>query len=235
MRIHFVEHVPFEGPANLGKWAKAKEHVVSRTFLYNGEEFPRVEMFDWLFIMGGPMNIHEEHKYPWLKNEKAFIEKSIDAGKVVVGFCLGAQLIADVLGARVYSNHWKEIGWFEVKLTGGTRTSSVFSSLPQRFMAFHWHGDTFEIPSGCTRVAESMACKNQAFEYKGRVFALQFHLETRIESIKALIANSGDDLTPDKYVQPATKMLSMVGYLSNLEKIMNRFLDAISDNAEARE
>ena len=101
-------------------------------------------------------------------------------------------------------------------------------------MAFHWHGDTFDIPKGCTRVAESEACRNQAFEYKGRVFALQFHLETSLESIKALVANCGDDLSFGKYVQPESKMLSMSEYLSKLEKIMESFLDAISDSSVVR-
>ena len=110
----------------------------------------------------------------------------------------------------------------------------VFTRLPERFMAFHWHGDTFDIPTGCTRVAESEACRNQAFEYKGRVFALQFHLETSLESIKALVANCGDDLSFGKYVQPESKMLSMSEYLSKLEKIMESFLDAISDSSVVR-
>ncbi|RLA97911.1 MAG: amidotransferase [Deltaproteobacteria bacterium] len=192
MRIHFLEHVPFEGPANLRVWVRDKGHAISRTLLYNNERFPQLEMLDWLFVMGGPMNVYEENRYPWLKHEKEFIEKSIDVGK------------------------------------------GVFTRLPERFMAFHWHGDTFDIPKGCTRVAEPEACRNQAFEYKGRVFALQFHLETSLESIKTLVANCGDDLSFSKYVQPESKMLSMSEYLSKLEKIMENFLDAISDSSVVR-
>jgi len=192
MRIHFLEHVPFEGPANLRVWTRDKGHAIFRTLLYDNERFPQLEMLDWLFVMGGPMNVYEEDRYPWLKHEKEFIEKSIDVGK------------------------------------------GVFTRLPERFMAFHWHGDTFDIPKGCTRVAESEACRNQAFEYKGRVFALQFHLETSLESIKALVANCGDDLSFGKYVQPESKMLSMSEYLSKLEKIMESFLDAISDSSVVR-
>jgi len=234
MRILFLEHVPFEGPANLRVWTRDKGHAIFRTLLYDNERFPQLEMLDWLFVIGGPMNVYEEDRYPWLKHEKEFIEKSIDVGKVVIGFCLGAQLIADVLGVRIYDNSWKEIGWFEVGLTAEGATSGVFTRLPERFMAFHWHGDTFDIPKGCTRVAESEACRNQAFEYKGRVFALQFHLETSLESIKALVANCGDDLSFGKYVQPESKMLSMSEYLSKLEKIMESFLDAISDSSVVR-
>lgn len=104
--------------------------------------------FDWLIIMRGSMNIYEEEKYPWLAVEKKFIARTIESGKIVLGICLGSQLIADVLGGRVSRNKYRELGWFPVTLTKEAKDSPVFSALPARFNVFQWHGDTFKIPQG---------------------------------------------------------------------------------------
>ncbi|MDO8671400.1 MAG: type 1 glutamine amidotransferase, partial [Dehalococcoidia bacterium] len=161
--MHFLQHALFEGPANIVAWAGARGHPVSATALCRGERLPETGDFDWLVIMGGPMNVYEEEEYPWLADEKRLIEKSIAEGKIVLGVCLGAQIIADVLGAPVYKNSDKEIGWHPVFLSQEGRESSVFRGFPDRFVAFHWHGDTFDLPAGCTRLAGSEACQNQAF------------------------------------------------------------------------
>ncbi|MDO8724528.1 MAG: type 1 glutamine amidotransferase, partial [Candidatus Methanoperedens sp.] len=163
MRIHSLEHEPFEGLANIETWAKKKGHSITRTLLFNNEELPEISDFDWLFIMGGSMNIYEEDKYPWLKNEKSFIAQAIASKKIVLGVCLGSQLIADVLGGRVSRNKNKEIGWFPVQLTEESKDSSIFNAFPEKFIAFHWHGDTFKIPRGARRIAQSVGCLNQAF------------------------------------------------------------------------
>jgi GMP synthase-like glutamine amidotransferase len=168
MRLHSLEHEPFEGLANIEVWAKNRGHSISRTLLFNNEELPDIDDFDWLVIMGGSMNIYEEEKYPWLREEKNFIAEAIAGKKIVLGICLGSQLIADVLGGNVSKNKYKEIGWFPVSLTADAKNSPVFSTLPRKFAAFHWHGDTFKIPPGAVRIAESEGCANQAFEY-GRV------------------------------------------------------------------
>ncbi len=108
------------------------------------------------------MNIYEEDRFSWLAREKIFIKDAIDAGKIVLGVCLGAQLIASVLGAKIHRNQYPEIGWFDVRLTDAARKSRVFKWLPERFTVFHWHGDTFDLPPGATGIAESDACMNQA-------------------------------------------------------------------------
>ena len=130
-----------------------------------------------MIVMGGPMNIYEEKKYPWLLREKCFIEDATKTGKVVIGICLGAQIIADVLGANVYAGEHKEIGWFPIFRTKEAGESIVFRDFPSELEVFHWHGDSFDLPSGCIRLAESAACPNQAFIYDERVVGLQFHLE----------------------------------------------------------
>ena len=209
MRIHYLQHVPFENLGNIENWALSKGHQISDTQLYNNDPLPEPEEFDWLIVMGGPMNIYEEDRFPWLAREKTFIKDAIDAGKIVLGVCLGAQLIASVLGAKIHKNQYPEIGWFDVRLTDAACKSRAFSRLPEQFTAFHWHGDTFDLPPGATWIAESDACRNQAFEYGGgRVIGLQFHLDTTLESIRRLVEHCGDELVPGEYVQGERELLA---------------------------
>jgi GMP synthase-like glutamine amidotransferase len=224
MRIHYLQHVPFEDLANIEAWARKKGHEVSGTMLFADEPLPCLEEFDWLVIMGGPMNIYEHDRYPWLAREKDFIRRSINGDKIVFGICLGAQLIADVLGAKVAPNNHKEIGWFPVRLTPEARASEVFGVLPEEFTAFHWHGDTFDIPPGAVRMAESPACRNQAFQL-GRAVGLQFHLESSINSIDHLILNCSEELKDGRYVQRPKELLSHLDRFPEIRVLMEVFLN----------
>ena len=226
MRIHYLQHVSFEDLANMESWAASRGHTLSRTRLFSGERLPDLSSFDWLVIMGGPMNIYQEDRYAWLAEEKEFIGKAISVDKIVLGVCLGAQLISSVLGGRVTKNRYNEIGWFQVRLTEEGRASSVFSVLPDIFVALHWHGDTFSIPPGATRVAESDACPNQAF-ILGKAIGLQFHLETSPESMKRLIHHCGDELTQGPYVQKPEELAAGQDSFDGLQWLMVRFLDRI--------
>lgn len=225
--MHYLKHVPFEDMANIGVWAKDKGHILSKTEFYNNDTLPQMEDFDWLIILGGPMNIYEEKTYPWLASEKEFIAQAIAAKKPVLGICLGAQLIADVLGAKVKRNDFTEIGWFPVTLTRDAKSSQVFTNLPEKFMAFHWHGDTFEIPSGAVRVAESEGCKNQAFVYNDRVIGLQFHIEYSLESINSMLDNCGDELVDGKFIQNEEEILGLKENLKETNHLLNSLLDNI--------
>ena len=227
MRIHSLEHEPFEGLANIELWAKKKGHSITRTLLFNNEELPEISDFDWLVVMGGSMNIYDEEKYPWLKDEKSFIAQAIASKKIVLGVCLGSQLIADVLGGSVSKNKDKEIGWFPVSLTEEAKDSSIFNAFPEKFTAFHWHGDTFKIPRGSRRIAQSKGCLNQAFEF-GRVVGLQFHLEYSKDSIDLMFRNCIDDITEGKYVQKPDEIVSRI----NNVRDMNRILYLLLDNME---
>jgi GMP synthase (glutamine-hydrolysing) len=208
MRIHYIQHVPFEGPASIRLWADQHGHGQSYTRVYEKPDFPGMDSLDWVVIMGGPMGVYDEIQYPWLKTEKEFIKKTIDAGKVIIGICLGAQLIAEVLGSKVFANKHREIGWFPVELTQAASASHVFGFLPDRFTAFHWHGDTFTLPPGAVHLARSKGCENQAFLYKDRVLGLQFHLESTEESVRELAQNCKDEILPDKYIQSSEDILS---------------------------
>ncbi len=231
MRLHYLQHVPFEGPANIQVWAEHQGWQISGTHLYRQEKLPAQDEFDWLVIMGGPMNIYEEKEYPWLAAEKKFIAEAIDDDKIVLGICLGAQLVADVLGGRVVPNRHKEIGWFPVNLTPEGPASVPFRGFPNQFSALHWHGDTFSLPPGAIMLAESEACPAQAFSANGdRVLALQFHLESSVESIRTLIQNCSGELVDAEYIQSADAILerkenflSINGTMITLLENMNGF------------
>jgi len=232
MRLHYFQHVAFEDLAEIGSWARAQGATIRATRLYAGETPPIPGEFDWLVIMGGPMNIYEEDRYPWLKTEKAAIAAAVAAGKVVVGVCLGAQLIADVLGGPVTRNLHKEIGWFPVELTPQGHEMAAFRGLPARFTAFHWHGDTFAIPPGAVHAALSAGCRNQAFVYHDRVVGLQFHLESSAQSIKKLIDNCGDELVAGTYIQGAAQMLPAPDRVPEINGIMAQLLNNLAGLAD---
>jgi len=143
-----------------------------------GERLPdNVEKYRLVVILGGPMNVYEEEKYPFLRDELALIESCVKKNVKLLGLCLGGQLIARALGAKVTKNPVKEIGWFDLRLTVAGKSSPLFTGLPGRFKVFQWHGDTFDIPEGSLHLADSELCKNQAFLYDNRALALQFHME----------------------------------------------------------
>ena len=231
MKLHCLQHVPFEGPAGIAEWAAERSFDIVATRLFAGETPPPVDDIDWLVVMGGPMNIYEEEEYPWLAVEKKFIDAAIRAGKRVLGVCLGAQLIADVIGGKVVRNAHKEIGWFPVSPTPEAAGSVVFKDFTGPFTAFHWHGDTFLLPPEAVRTAESEACPNQAFEYAGgKVVGLQFHVESTSESIRALIDNCRDELVEGTYIRSEAIILKQIGQVditrASMETILERMLEA---------
>ena len=228
MKIHYLQHVPFEGLGSIETWARQKGHTLSATRFYQGESLPAIETVDLLIVMGGPMNIYEEASYPWLADEKCFIEQIIAAGRRVLGICLGAQLIADVLGAKVYANSDKEIGWFTVETTEAASRSRLFATFPRQLDAFHWHGDTFDIPDGALHVARSAGCANQAFVYDERVVGLQFHLETTPSSAWQIIAHGEDELVEGRYIQTPQAMFADTRRFDTINLAMQELLDRLA-------
>jgi GMP synthase-like glutamine amidotransferase len=227
MRIQCLQHVPFEGPAHFAAMAAERGWELAVTRLFDGEPLPGPETFDLLAVMGGPMGAHDDEIYPWLAGEKRFIERSINEGKRMLGICLGAQLIADVLGARVYKNRYREIGWFPVRRVNEAAASVIGQSLPDSFHAFHWHGDTYDVPSGAVRLAESSACANQGFAWEDRVAALQFHLEATPESVRALLDNCGDELDGSEYVQGKDAILD-TGHVPGCNRLFETIVDQLA-------
>lgn len=189
MNICVLQHAAFEGPGEIATWAAARGHQVTICHLYQGESLPALDTFDLLVIMGGEMNIYQYRDWPWLKPESAFIKSALDQGKRAVGICLGAQLIADALGARVVQNPEIELGWLPVTWTNEAR--SAFPGLPAQATVLHWHGDTFALPAGATRLAASEACPEQGYVIPGKCLGLQFHLEVGPALVKEFVAGQG--------------------------------------------
>lgn len=227
MRIHYLQHIPIEGPGSIEKWALKKNHSLSATRLYNNETLPESDDFDWLVIMGGPMSVNDENDHPWLKEEKEFIKNAIDSGKTLIGICLGAQLIAASLNAGVQKNKFTEIGWFPVTLTPAAKKSKVFGTLPDTIDAFHWHGETFDLPKGAIGMAKSQACANQAFSIGDKIFGFQFHLETSEKGAMDFITHFADEIKEAPYIQSAETMLTDASRFDSMNKLMETILNNI--------
>lgn len=225
MKVHCLQHVPFETPAYIASIIEKKGYNLFTTHLYRNDPLPDPKLFDLLLVMGGPMGVHDESDYSWMKSEKMYIEKCFRMGIKVAGICLGAQMIADVLGAQVKKNSFPEIGFFPVKIDGGETTGTILDGVPQSFVPLHWHGDTFSIPAGAVHFASSDACVNQGFVYENLCIALQFHLESTISSLDTMIQYCGNDLVAGKYIQPVdTLRLMQKQYCDENCKIMERVL-----------
>ena len=208
MRAHYIQHVPFEGLGSIKPWLRDAGYEISRSALYRSDEFPDLGTVDLIIVLGGPMSVNDEGEFPWLIEEKRFIRDAIEDGKPVLGICLGAQLIATSLGARVYRNHCKEIGWFPVQGIHRSGSSRIFS-FPSDIEVFHWHGETLDLPRDAILLAGNEACQNQAFQIGRKVIGLQFHLETTPESARNLVSNCREELLPARYVQSEAAILEV--------------------------
>jgi GMP synthase (glutamine-hydrolysing) len=228
MRIHVLQHVPFEGPAAIGHWTTHHGFPLATTRLFAREPLPSLNDLELLVVLGGPMSVNEEGQFDWLLSEKRFVREAVEGGKRVLGVCLGAQMIANALGARVYPNCEREIGWLPVERTPAAGDHPLAKDWPQVFTAFQWHGETFDLPAGAVWLARSAACAHQAFAMSDRVLALQFHLESTPESVDALARNCPGDLAvPGPCVQSAESMLSQHVHFQSSNRMMVGLLDGI--------
>lgn len=225
---HFLLHAPFERPGFILSWARLRRLPAVFYHLYKGEPLPCPDPEDWLVVMGGPMSVHEERKYPWLGKEIHTIEIAIAGGRRVLGICLGAQLMAAALGASVGPNPDKEIGWHEVRLLPGAGKASLFAGFPERWMAFHWHGDGFAVPVDGRHLASSLACAEQAFEYGGRAVGLQFHLEVSESDISRFITHGGDELVKGPFIQSPADMLGRARWIRETHRLLGRLLENLA-------
>jgi GMP synthase (glutamine-hydrolysing) len=227
MNIHWLQHVPYEGLGCIETWANVKGHETIVHALFEQPSFPPPAEVDMLVVMGGPMSANDGAKYPWLTSEMNCIEGCIRLGAPVLGICLGAQLIASVLGARVYRNRYREIGWSRVRLTDDGKRYPAFIGAPGAFRVFQWHGETFDIAAGCSLVATGNACRNQAFSYDEHVLGLQFHLESTRGSVELLVNSGRDELVRGgAFVQTHDEI---IGEQEAYEP-MNMMMDAVMDS-----
>jgi GMP synthase-like glutamine amidotransferase len=185
MKAHCLQHETFEDMAAVETWLLQKGFHISTTRLFESDELPVLHDIDWLIIMGGSMSVNDDALYPWIAAERKFVRECIDAGKTVIGICLGSQMIASSLGAKVYPNDCKEIGWFPM-YKNKQAVSTLFAALPDELTVFHWHGETYDLPNQAVRIAGSDACLHQIFQYGKKTVGFQCHLETTAASLASL-------------------------------------------------
>jgi GMP synthase (glutamine-hydrolysing) len=181
MHVLIIKNVDAEGPGTIEEYLRQEAIAFSIVDLHKGQETPALDAFTHLVVMGGPMAVYEMDLHPFLKREAKIIEQAISAGRSVLGICLGAQMIAHVLGARVYAGGAREIGWYRVALTAGGMKDRLMAGLAvdgaNSAEVFQWHGDTFDLPNRSLLLASSALFPNQAFRHQDKVYALQFHIE----------------------------------------------------------
>jgi GMP synthase-like glutamine amidotransferase len=226
MRVHVFQHVAFESIGSIALWLKSRGVAVTFTRFFEDYRLPATDAIDMMIVMGGPMSAHDEDRFTWLVPEKKLIREAVLRGIPVLGICLGAQLIADAMGARVYSNPVPEIGWLPVR---AVPAAAGYFAFPKECLAFHWHGETFELPAGAVLLAESDACAHQAFQLNRGVIGLQFHLETTPESALALLENCRDDLVAGPYVQTEAELRAVPrSSYQAINKVMDRVLSYLA-------
>jgi len=251
VRIHALQHVPSEGPGAIASWAAARGHSLHVTRLDLGEPLPAVDAFDLLVVLGGPMSANDGALYPWLSEEKKLIAETIQADRRILGICLGAQITASALGRPVYRAAAPEIGWYPVRVLRDAARSRTFAGMPSTFTPLHWHGETFDLPEGAIRLAETDLCPNQAFEIEfdggparggALVLALQFHLEATPESVRAMLdaeevcaaGATSEGSGAGSSVPSETEMLGEPGRFSEIHPLIEAALDLLTDRPAPR-
>ena len=230
MNAHFLQHVPFEGLGSIETWLQRQGAVLGTTKFFLNENLPSIRGLDLVIAGPGPMSVNDEGKLPWLKAEKDFLREAIARGVPVLGICLGAQLIASSLGALVYPNRLKEIGWFPIH---AEKVPDHCFRFPAECNVFHWHGETFDLPKDAVRLVRSPACDNQGFQVGRNVIGLQFHLETTPRGAATLIENSRHEMTPGPYVQSEAEIRTApVAYYAAVNSLMNDLLSHLVRTAD---
>ncbi|MGF1657175.1 MAG: type 1 glutamine amidotransferase [Verrucomicrobiales bacterium] len=221
-QLHILQHVDFEGPGGIALWASMRRIPITIHALHRGDPVPNPQPDHGLCIMGGPMNIYDDELYPWLPQERAFLENLATTHDPlpVLGICLGAQLLAHALGAKIYRNHTQEIGWMPVEWLNSWE--HTFGDAQTQVL--HWHGDTFDLPQGAEQLARSAHCEHQAFQH-GKILGLQFHLEAGLAECQAMTFGCGDDLSsPTPTIHPMAQILHDAAH-AECSAILNQILD----------
>jgi len=203
-KIYVLQHHPAEA---LGTIAEALEEAAlawQYVRLFDGQPVPAsMKGAGGLVVMGGPMSVYQADRYPFLKNEMRLIQAAVEDKRPVLGVCLGAQIVAAALGAKVEKNpRGKEIGWYPVRLANEAPDDCLFRDMAQTIIPFHWHGDHFELPSGAVALANSEKTPCQAFRYGDNVYALQFHIEVTRDSIAGMTQAFAKELDREKISAP---------------------------------
>jgi GMP synthase (glutamine-hydrolysing) len=181
MRVLVLQHIACEHPGVFSEVMRERDVEAFPVEVDEGEPLPEWREFDAVLAMGGPMGAGDDADHPWIGPEKQLVREAVDAGRAFLGVCLGVQLLAAALGARVYEAEQAEVGLLPVELTAEGQDDPLFAGLDERLISLQWHGDTFDLPSGAVRLAESPPVPNQAFRAGERAYGVQFHLEVTAE------------------------------------------------------
>jgi len=225
-KVAIFQHAEGEWIGSMRHWFVDKTFQLTTNRLDLDDPLPSVDEFDWLLIMGGPMSTYDEINYPWLIGEKQLIREAIEADKIVLGICLGSQLIASALGAKVYANTQQEIGWFPV-----SKIDPQASWMPEDFLPLSWHGDCFELPENTCSFASSRVTPSQGFYYGNRIWALQFHLEAEPGTVEAFLALENHPLPATEFVQPESALMDNANQLKQSQQTMFALLDMLYRDA----
>ena len=194
-KILVLQNVECEGLGSLANILTSHGYDYKIVQLAKGEGTPQtLENYAGLIILGGPMNVYQTGQFPFLLDTDRLIKQAININKPLLGICLGSQLIAKALNTKVYAGEKKEIGWLPISLTNQGKTDPLFNQLPSKLTVFHWHGDTFNLPSGTIHLASSNLFQNQAFRLGKTCYALQFHLEVTSEMINTWLDEYQNEL-----------------------------------------
>jgi GMP synthase-like glutamine amidotransferase len=228
MRMAVLQHVEFEGPAAVADWASGRGFPLRIFHLYRDTALPSLSDFDMLTVMGGPMSANDEAQLSWLGPEFALVREAMAADKTVLGICLGAQIIAKALGARVYPGRAREIGWFPVQRTS---LHPFFDGLPDSFTPLHWHGETFDLPREAKLLAKSNITETQAFAVGQRVLGLQFHMEATEESVRALLKSAAHEIGHGVFEQQPGTILASLTQCVSLRPLLDTVLGRLTGSA----
>ena len=232
MNIHLLEHETEGISTNILAWTKARRHTLSRTQVPNADLLPEVNDFDMLIVAGGPQHLWEKEKNPWVDDEKRLIAATAAGEKKIMGICLVAQLLAEVLGGEVFPCPLAELGWHDVHLTVDGTASPLFRGVPKRFAMFQWHSDHFTLPAGATRLATSEAARNQAFASpNGRMLGIQFHPDFDCDLIMRMVGDEAEKWPEGPFVTPRKALLQETADMEEPAWLMDILLDNLAANS----
>lgn len=230
MRIYYLTHASYEGLGAIETWLKHNNFSTQGTRVDAGEPLPNLDEFDFLIVMGGPQSVANLAAYPYLIPEIELVRKAVHANKMVLGICLGAQILAAAMGAAVKPNQYKEIGVHPILFNLAGITDPIFAEFENPLSVLHWHGDTFEIPAEGILLASSVACAHQAFRVGKKAYGLQFHLDFTKESVEAILHHEAG-LPSGPYISSAEQLLAtdFATMHQQLFTILNRMITLAND------
>jgi GMP synthase (glutamine-hydrolysing) len=233
MRIQYIIHADFELPGIIEEWAKQNKFTESFCRPFAGEKVPIPNDYDILILMGGPQSPRNMAESPYLKDEISLIKKTIKAHIPILGFCLGAQLIGEALGASTEQSPNKEVGVFPIELTEEGHKDPILRSLPKQFLVVHWHNDMPGITPEARILATSKGCPRQIIRYSPLIYGFQCHPEPTKKNIESMIQHCPNDLAPGKFIQSCDEFLN--NDFTMINKRMIQILDSLINSTKCLE